>query len=126
MGKTSTTQERDARSTVTLYSDFSTVDAPSATTGDGTPPASLSAPHGAPGERPWGAPHAALHEKAAARREELLKVLLDGAGKLLEPLQAALRVGDLTPDDVEQLNRLQLWYGRLLAEIERLRIAKCE
>jgi hypothetical protein len=117
MGRGTTSDDRDARSTITLYTEFNTL----STTASTTEPAA-AAVRAAPAERPWGAPHAGLHENASRRRADLVSVVLEGVGKLLDPLQAAHRQGDLTPADVEELHRLQVWCGRLQAELECLRI----
>jgi hypothetical protein len=119
MGRGTTSADSDARSMVTLYAELNTA---STTTTTASTMVTAAAVPAAPAERPWGAPHAGLHEKASQRREDIVRVAFEGVGKLLEPLQAAHRQGDLTPADVEELHRLQVWYGRLQAELECLRI----
>lgn len=69
--------------------------------------------------RPWGVPEGLTPEGTRARTEALAK-MIDGVGKLLDVLQAAHRAGTLLPGDLQEMQRLELWYSELQAEKEHI------
>ncbi len=74
-------------------------------------------------ERPWGRAEGLTPEGTRARTEALAK-LIEGIGKLLDVLQPAHRAGTLLPGDIQQMQRLELWYSELQAEAEHVSILK--
>ncbi len=74
-------------------------------------------------ERPWGAPGGLTAEGTRARTEAVAKVI-GGIGQLLDVLQPAHRAGNLLPGDIQQMQRLELWYSELQAEAEHVSILK--
>jgi hypothetical protein len=75
------------------------------------------------GDRPWGVPQGLSPEGTRARTEALAKVI-EGIGRLLDVLQPAHRGGTLLPGDIQQMQRLEIWYSELQAEQEHVSILK--
>lgn len=74
-------------------------------------------------DRPFGVPPEGLGPDAVRKRGGTAAVLLEQLGTLLDVLQKAHRAGDLTPDDIRNMQQVELWYSALQAEAEHLKLA---
>ena len=75
-----------------------------------------------PSARPWGSP-GNVNLDVARNRKEVASALLDHLGKLLDVLQPAHRAGALTPEDIRQMQQIELWYASLQVDIEHIQVA---
>lgn len=73
-------------------------------------------------ERPWGVAEG-LSVEGTKKRVELVQQLLRQVAGLLDVLQPAHREGSLDGDDIRELQRLELWYSHLQADLEHIRIS---
>ncbi|WP_150106335.1 hypothetical protein [Anaeromyxobacter dehalogenans] len=78
--------------------------------------------YGPESPRPWGSPEN-VNLDVARNRKEIASALLDHLGKLLDVLQPAHRAGALTPEDIRQMQQVELWYASLQVDIEHIQVA---
>ncbi len=74
-------------------------------------------------ERPWGAPEGLTPEGTKARTD-LLEQMLKALTTILDVLQPAHRAGTLHAGDLQQMQRLELWYSELQAERAHVELLK--